>query len=83
VALHLEQVDAWVRGHTRLIVTLTVVAALAAEGLYFLAAHGVTSVLGPGYTALFPGGNSARPPADRGIRVAPECITGPEVARNE
>jgi peptidoglycan/LPS O-acetylase OafA/YrhL len=52
VALHLEQVDAWVRGHTRLIVTLTVVAALAAEGLYFLAAYGVTSALGPDYIAL-------------------------------
>jgi peptidoglycan/LPS O-acetylase OafA/YrhL len=52
VALHLEQVDAWVRGHARLIVTLTVVAALAAEGLYFLAAYGVTSALGPDYIAL-------------------------------
>jgi peptidoglycan/LPS O-acetylase OafA/YrhL len=48
VACHLEQVDAWVRGHTRLILTLTAVAALAAEGIYFLAQHGVTSVLGSG-----------------------------------
>jgi peptidoglycan/LPS O-acetylase OafA/YrhL len=52
VALHLKQVDAWVRGHARLIVTLTVGAALAAEGLYFLAQYGVTSALGSGYHAL-------------------------------
>jgi peptidoglycan/LPS O-acetylase OafA/YrhL len=48
VACHLEQVDAWVRGHARLILTLTAVAALAAEGIYFLAQHGVTTVLGSG-----------------------------------
>jgi peptidoglycan/LPS O-acetylase OafA/YrhL len=58
VALHLEQVDAWVRGHARLIVTLTVVAALAAECLYFLAQYGVTRALGPDYGALA-GGSSA------------------------
>ena len=52
VALHLEQVDAWVRGHARLIVMLTVVAAFAAEGLYFLGQYGVTSALGSGYRAL-------------------------------
>jgi peptidoglycan/LPS O-acetylase OafA/YrhL len=48
VAFHLDQVHAWVCRHARLIVALTVVAALAAEGVYFLAAHGVTTVLGSG-----------------------------------
>jgi peptidoglycan/LPS O-acetylase OafA/YrhL len=46
VACHLEQVDAWVRRHARLVLTLTAVAALAAEGIYFLAHYGVTTVLG-------------------------------------
>src|SRR5216683_3324646 len=46
VAFHLQEVHAWVCGHTRLIVALTVVAALAAEGIYFLAEHRVTTVLG-------------------------------------
>jgi peptidoglycan/LPS O-acetylase OafA/YrhL len=48
VAFHLDQVHAWVCGHARLIVTLTIAAALAAEGVYFLAANGVTTVLGSG-----------------------------------
>ena len=48
VACHLEQVDGWVRWHARLIGTLTAVAALAAEGVYFLAQYGVTTVLGSG-----------------------------------
>jgi peptidoglycan/LPS O-acetylase OafA/YrhL len=48
VAFHLDEVHAWVCGHARLIVTLTVAAALAAEGIYFLAANGVTTVLGSG-----------------------------------
>jgi peptidoglycan/LPS O-acetylase OafA/YrhL len=48
VALHLDQVHAWVRAHARLIVAMTVAAALAAEGVYFLAAHGVTTILGSG-----------------------------------
>jgi peptidoglycan/LPS O-acetylase OafA/YrhL len=48
VAFHLKEVDAWVRGHARLIVALTVAAALAAEGIYFLAQDGVTTVLGSG-----------------------------------
>jgi peptidoglycan/LPS O-acetylase OafA/YrhL len=61
VALHLEQVDAWVRGHARLIVTLTVVAALAAESLYFLAQYGVTSALGSGYSALAAGSSAFLP----------------------
>jgi peptidoglycan/LPS O-acetylase OafA/YrhL len=46
VACHLEQVDAWVRRHARLVFTLTAVAALAAEGIYFLAHYGVTTLLG-------------------------------------
>jgi peptidoglycan/LPS O-acetylase OafA/YrhL len=61
VALHLEQVDVWVRGHARLIVTLTMVAALAAEGLYFLAQYGVTSALGSGYSALTAGDSAFLP----------------------
>ena len=48
VAFHLDEVHAWVCGHARLIVALTVAAALAAEGIYFLAQHGVTTVLGSG-----------------------------------
>jgi hypothetical protein len=48
VAFHLDQVHAWVCGHARLIVALTVAAALAAEGVYFLAQAGVTTVLGSG-----------------------------------
>jgi peptidoglycan/LPS O-acetylase OafA/YrhL len=48
VALHLDQVHAWVCAHARLILGLTAAAALAAEAVYFLAAHGVTTVLGSG-----------------------------------
>jgi peptidoglycan/LPS O-acetylase OafA/YrhL len=48
VAFHLDQVHAWVCGHARLIVALTAAAALAAEAIYFLAARGVTTVLGSG-----------------------------------
>ena len=48
VACHLETVHAWVCRNARLVVTLTVVAALAAEGVYFLAQYGVTTVLGSG-----------------------------------
>jgi len=48
VAFHLDQVHAWVCAHARLIAALTVAAALAAEGVYFLAAYGVTDVLGSG-----------------------------------
>ena len=48
VAFHLDQVHAWVRAHARPIVAMTVAAALAAEGVYFLAAHGVTTILGSG-----------------------------------
>jgi peptidoglycan/LPS O-acetylase OafA/YrhL len=55
VAFHLEQADAWVRRHARLIVTLTVAAALAVECLYFLARYGVTSALGTYYAELATG----------------------------
>jgi peptidoglycan/LPS O-acetylase OafA/YrhL len=48
VAFHLDQVHAWVCAHARLIAALTVAAALAAEGVYFLAAYGVTTALGAG-----------------------------------
>jgi peptidoglycan/LPS O-acetylase OafA/YrhL len=48
VAFHLDQVHAWVCAHARLIVAMTVAAALAAEGIYLLAANGVTTVLGSG-----------------------------------
>jgi peptidoglycan/LPS O-acetylase OafA/YrhL len=48
VAFHLDQVHAWVCAHARLIVAMTMAAALAAEGIYFLAANGVTTVLGSG-----------------------------------
>lgn len=46
VACHLDQADAWVRRHARLVLALTAVSALAAEGVYFLARYGVTTVLG-------------------------------------
>ena len=49
VACHLEQVGAWVRRHARLVLALTAVSALAAEGVYFLARCGVTTV--PGATS--------------------------------
>jgi peptidoglycan/LPS O-acetylase OafA/YrhL len=48
VAFHLHEVHDWVCGHARLIIALTVAAALAAEGVYFLAQHSVTTVLGSG-----------------------------------
>jgi peptidoglycan/LPS O-acetylase OafA/YrhL len=48
VAFHLDQVHAWVCAHARLIIAMTVAAALAAEGIYFLAANGVTTVMGSG-----------------------------------
>ena len=54
VAFHLDEVHDWVCGHARLIVALTVAAALAAEGIYFLALHGVTTVLGSGSDFLQP-----------------------------
>jgi peptidoglycan/LPS O-acetylase OafA/YrhL len=48
VAFHLDEVHAWVIRHARLIIALTAAAALAAEGIYFLAQAGVTTLLGSG-----------------------------------
>src|ERR1700730_8643048 len=48
VAFHLDEVHAWVCGHARQMVAITIAAALAAEAVYFLAQHGVTTVLGSG-----------------------------------
>jgi peptidoglycan/LPS O-acetylase OafA/YrhL len=48
VAFHLAEVDRWVRGHAKLILASTLAAALFAEGIYFLALHHVTTVLGSG-----------------------------------
>ena len=48
VAFHLDEVDAWVRRHSRLVLLATAAAALAAEAVYFLAHYGVTTVLGSG-----------------------------------
>jgi peptidoglycan/LPS O-acetylase OafA/YrhL len=48
VAFHLDEVHAWVVRHTRLILASTLAAALVAEGIYFLAQEGVTTVLGSG-----------------------------------
>ncbi|HEY0936508.1 MAG TPA: acyltransferase family protein [Trebonia sp.] len=47
-AFHLDAVNEWLVRHTRLVITLTGAAALAAEAVYFLAARGVTTVLGSG-----------------------------------
>jgi hypothetical protein len=54
VAFHFNQVHAWVCARVRLIVALTAAAALAAERIYFLAAHGVITVLGWGSDAFQP-----------------------------
>jgi len=48
VAFHLDAVNEWLRRHVRLVIALTVAAALAAEAIYFLAETGVTTVLGSG-----------------------------------
>jgi peptidoglycan/LPS O-acetylase OafA/YrhL len=48
VALHLEEVHGWVCRNAHLVLGLTLLAALAAEGVYFLAQAGVTAVLGSG-----------------------------------
>lgn len=55
VAFHFEQVDTWVRQHARLVVTLTIVAALAAECCYFLHQYaGVGDALTSGDSAFLP-----------------------------
>src|SRR3984893_10590401 len=47
-AFHLDAVNEWLLRHARLVIALTVAAALFAEAVYFLAANGVTTVLGSG-----------------------------------
>ena len=47
-AFHLDAVNDWLLRHVRLVIALTVAAALYAEAVYFLAANGVTTVLGAG-----------------------------------
>jgi peptidoglycan/LPS O-acetylase OafA/YrhL len=47
-AFHLDAVNGWLVRHARLVIALTVAAALGAEAVYFLAARGVTTVLGSG-----------------------------------
>jgi peptidoglycan/LPS O-acetylase OafA/YrhL len=47
-AFHLNAVNEWLVRHVRLVIALTVAAALAAEAVYFLADTGVTTALGSG-----------------------------------
>jgi peptidoglycan/LPS O-acetylase OafA/YrhL len=47
-AFHLEAVNDWLLRRARLVMALTVAAALFAEAVYFLAEKGVTTVLGSG-----------------------------------
>src|SRR5712664_1395361 len=47
-AFHLDAVNEWLVRHVRLVIALTVAAALAAEAVYFLADAGVTTALGSG-----------------------------------
>jgi peptidoglycan/LPS O-acetylase OafA/YrhL len=78
VAFHFDQVHAWVCAHARLVVALTAAAALAAEGIYFLAAHGVITVLVRAATRSSPASSrsmSARSPADT-WRAWPWCGPG-------
>jgi peptidoglycan/LPS O-acetylase OafA/YrhL len=48
VAFHLPEAHAWVCRNARLVIALTAGAGLAAEGVYYLAQTGVTTVLGSG-----------------------------------
>ena len=47
-AFHLGAVNEWLVRHVRLVIALTVAAAVGAEAVYFLADTGVTTVLGSG-----------------------------------
>jgi peptidoglycan/LPS O-acetylase OafA/YrhL len=47
-AFHLDAVNEWLLRHVRLVIALTVAAALGAEAVYFLAGMGVTTALGSG-----------------------------------
>jgi peptidoglycan/LPS O-acetylase OafA/YrhL len=53
-AFHLDAIDHWLRLHARVVIALTVAAALYAEAVYFLAEKGVTTVLGSGADPLQP-----------------------------
>jgi peptidoglycan/LPS O-acetylase OafA/YrhL len=53
-AFHLDAIDHWLLRHARLVIALTVAAALYAEAVYFLAEKGVTTVLGSGNDPLQP-----------------------------
>jgi len=48
VAFHFEEVHAWVLRHAHLIMAFTLVAAIAAETIYYISHAGVTTVLGWG-----------------------------------
>jgi peptidoglycan/LPS O-acetylase OafA/YrhL len=48
IAFHLTEAHDWITRNAWLVIGLTVVAALAAELVYYLAANGVTTVLGSG-----------------------------------
>jgi peptidoglycan/LPS O-acetylase OafA/YrhL len=54
VAFHLDAANDWLRRHARLVIMLTLLAALGAEAVYFLAATGVTTALGSGNDAFQP-----------------------------
>jgi peptidoglycan/LPS O-acetylase OafA/YrhL len=54
VACHLREVHEWLCRNARLVIGLTVLAALAAVGVYYLAATGVTTALGSGADAFQP-----------------------------
>lgn len=47
-AFHFDAVNEWLLRHVRLVLALTAAAALYAEAVYFLAAKGVTTILGAG-----------------------------------
>jgi peptidoglycan/LPS O-acetylase OafA/YrhL len=47
-AFHLYAINEWLVRHARLVIALTVAAAIGAEAVYFLAATGVTTALGAG-----------------------------------
>ncbi len=54
IALHLDQVDRWLRDHVRLVLGFTFLAAAVAEGWYFAAAAGHVSWLGSSSDAFQP-----------------------------
>jgi peptidoglycan/LPS O-acetylase OafA/YrhL len=54
VAWHLDDVHDWVVRHARLVIALTALAGLFAEGVYYLAQDGVTRALGSGNDAFQP-----------------------------